>query len=184
MTPEPLFFWESCGQKDRHMSDIVELERRLTAALDRIGLGVAQLSSAAAPIDAPVDAGDTAAKIAELEAKLAEERAVNAQLEERVKALKERQDAQVTDVAQAADATKKQLVRFDRELQKLRQVNAELREINDKLRQVAETHVSEPHLINRAMQAELEALRVTRATDAAEIEAIISELRPIVGGAN
>lgn len=180
MTPEPLFFWESCGQKDRLMSDIVELERRLTAALDRIGLGVAQLSSAAAPIDA----GDTAAKIAELEAKLAEERAVNAQLEERVKALKERQDAQVTDVAQAADATKKQLVRFDRELQKLRQVNAELREINDKLRQVAETHVSEPHLINRAMQAELEALRVTRATDAAEIEAIISELRPIVGGAN
>lgn len=166
------------------MSDIVELERRLTAALDRIGLGVAQLSKGDTAEAAPAAADDSGAKIAELEAKLAEERSVNAQLEERVKALKERQDAQVSDVAQAADATKKQLVRFDRELQKLRQVNAELREINEKLRQVAETQVSEPHLINRAMQAELEALRVTRAADAVEIEAIIGELRPIVGGAN
>lgn len=166
------------------MSDIVELERRLTAALDRIGLGVAQLSKGDTAVAAPAAADDSGAKIAELEAKLAEERSANAQLEERVKALKERQDAQVSDVAQAADATKKQLVRFDRELQKLRQVNAELREINEKLRQVAETQVSEPHLINRAMQAELEALRVTRAADAVEIEAIIGELRPIVGGAN
>ncbi len=167
------------------MSEIVELERRLTAALDRIGLGVGQLvwqSESGAEPTATHE--DNSAKIADLEAKLAEERSANAQLEERVKALKERQDAQVTDVAQAADATKKQLVRFDRELQKLRQVNAELREINEKLRQVAETHVSEPHLINRAMQAELEALRVTRDADAVEIEAIIGELRPIVGGAN
>lgn len=171
------------------MSEINELERRLTAALDRIGLGVAQLSEAEAMVTSPKteaapQTDDSAAKIAALEATLAEERAANVQLEGRVQALKQRQDEQVTDVAQAADATKKQLVRFDRELQKLRQVNAELREINDKLRAAAETGVSDPHLINRAMQAELEALRVSRAADAAEIEAIITELRPIVGGTN
>jgi len=168
------------------MSDIKELERRLTAALDRIGAGVSALEAApSTPPEElnPAQGVDSAARVSELEAKLAEERDANAQLEERVRALKSRQDGQVTEMTQAAEASKKQLVRFDRELQKLRQVNAELREINDKLRSAVEDGASDPELINRAMQAELEALRVTRAADAVEIETILSELKPIIGEA-
>lgn len=162
------------------MSDIKELERRLTAALDRIGAGVSALEAAPSTSPEEQEPADSAARVSELEAKLAEERDANAQLEERVRALKSRQDGQVTEMTQAAEASKKQLVRFDRELQKLRQVNAELREINDKLRSAVEDGASDPELINRAMQAELEALRVTRAADAVEIETILSALKPII----
>jgi hypothetical protein len=35
---------------------------------------------------------------------------------------------------------------------------------------------SEPHLINRAMLTELEALRAIRLTEAAEVEAVMAEL--------
>jgi hypothetical protein len=40
--------------------------------------------------------------------------------------------------------------------------------------------VSEPHLVNKAMLAELEALRATRSADAAEMDAILEELTPII----
>jgi hypothetical protein len=51
------------------------------------------------------------------------------------------------------------------------------------LRAANETGVGEPHLINKAMMAELEALRAVRSSDRAEVDAIIAELEPIVGGA-
>ena len=69
------------------MSEITALESRLTAALDRIRAGVDSL--AVGPV---IDASSG------LEAQLAEERVANAQLEERVKALKERQDNKIAEL--------------------------------------------------------------------------------------
>lgn len=68
------------------MSQIEELQRRIIAAMDRIGAGVDVLGDA--PAAARSDNPD-------LRTALEEERLANAQLEERLKALKERHDSEI-----------------------------------------------------------------------------------------
>ena len=68
------------------MSQIEELQRRIIAAMERIGTGVEALETAS-PAAASEDA--------ELRAALDEERTTNAQLEERIKTLKERHDQEI-----------------------------------------------------------------------------------------
>jgi DNA repair exonuclease SbcCD ATPase subunit len=162
------------------MSELPELETRILAALERIKVGV---GTQAAPTPEPasvVDANVLETQVSALTAKLDEEKTANAQLEERVKLLKERQDGKLAELESNVDAGRARSSRMDRELQRLRQVNAELRDINNQLREAVSEGVSEPHLVNKAMLAELEALRATRAADAAEMDAILEELTPII----
>ncbi len=161
------------------MSDITELETRIGAALDRIEGGLGGLS--ATPVEGDtVDVAALESQVAELTGRLDEEQTANAQLEERVKLLKERQDGKLAELESNVEAGRGRATRMDRELQRLRQVNAELRDINNQLREAVTAGVSEPHLVNKAMLAELEALRATRAADAAEMDAILQELTPII----
>ncbi len=164
------------------MSDFPQLETRITTALERIRSGLDGFAAPPVVIDAPaaVDTSETTAKVAELTAQLDEEKTANAQLEERVKLLKERQDGKMAELESNVDAGRARSSRMDRELQRLRQVNAELRDINGQLREALTEGVSEPHLVNKAMLAELEALRATRSADAAEMDAILEELTPII----
>lgn len=164
------------------MSELPQLQSRIMAALDRIGTGLDGIGAAASePAQAaPTDSSALEAQVAELTAKLDEEQTANAQLEERVKLLKERQDGKMAELESNVDAGRARASRMDRELQRLRQVNAELRDNNSKLREALTAGVSEPHLVNKAMLAELEALRATRAADAAEMDAILQELTPII----
>lgn len=158
------------------MKDVEEFEHRLSAALARIKAGVDKIQT-----EPPIQAStDEASQVAELTARLEEEQMINAQLEGRVKLLKERQDGQLAELQQRVDASEARAGRFDRDLQRLRAVNADLREINDNLRQAVEQGVSEPHLVNKAMLAELEALRAVRSADAAEMDAILEALTPII----
>ncbi|MCW1951615.1 MAG: FUSC family protein [Octadecabacter sp.] len=160
------------------MSELPELETRIMAALERIKAGTATQS---APTEASdVNASALEAQVTALTVKLDEEQTTNAQLEERVKLLKERQDGKLAELESNVDAGRARSSRMDRELQRLRQVNAELRDINGQLREALSEGVSEPHLVNKAMLAELEALRATRAADAAEMDAILEELTPII----
>lgn len=191
-------------EEDRQMSEIAQFETRISAALDRIRAAAEAAGADVAPDTAQAQAAEgqadrvadqpatpdasatpeaTAApetEVAELRRQLDEERTANAQLEERVKTLKHRQDGKLNDLESAVAAGRKRAAKMDRELQRLRQVNAELREINDQLRRAVEAGISEPHLVNKAMMAELDALRATRAADAAEMDAILGELRPIL----
>ncbi len=160
------------------MSDVSELETRISDALERIRTGLTTLD--AQPVVEPEQSAATDAEVEVLTTKLDEEKTVNAQLEERVKLLKERQDGKLAELESNVEAGRARSARMDRELQRLRQVNAELRDINSKLREAVSAGVSEPHLINKAMLAELEALRATRASDAAEMDAILQELTPII----
>ena len=164
------------------MSDFPQLETRITTALERIRSGLDGFAAPPDVADAPaaVDTSETTAKVAELTAQLDEEKTANAQLEERVKLLKERQDGKMAELESNVDAGRARSSRMDRELQRLRQVNAELRDINGQLREALTEGVSEPHLVNKAMLAELEALRATRSADAAEMDAILEELTPII----
>lgn len=165
------------------MSDISILEGRITAALDRIRRGVEWMDELAASAPAlPIDAPDQGA--AALRARLEEERTVNAQLEERVRALKERQDGRLAHLEAEVAENRARLTGLDEDLQRLRQTNAELRDMAAQLREALAEGVTEPQLINRAMLAELEALRAARTVDLAEVNAVIAELRPFLGGAH
>lgn len=155
------------------MSEISELEHRITAALDRIRRGVDLL-------DVPVTGTPDVSELRALETRLEDERMVNAQLEERVRALKDRQDNKLAALEAALEDGRTKLSGLDREMQTLREANAELRDLTAQMRSALSVGVAEPELINRGLMAELEALRATRATELAEINAVLRELKPII----
>ena len=166
------------------MSEIAELERRITAALERIGQGVAALSEAPAPGAAGDGSGDAAGsaagRIAGLEEALDSERTANAQLTERVRAIKEKQETTVTHLDQRVADMTRQLDVQGLELQRMKKTNVQLRETIRTLREALETHVAEPHLINKSMLAELEALRASRLSEIAEMDEILDGLKPLI----
>lgn len=165
------------------MSDLVEYERRITAALQRVETGFALLverhmqtgmpAAAAVPPEGP----DATALREELEA----ERTANAQLTERVRAIKEKQETVIAGLERTVARLTEQLDSQGRETQRLKRINAQLTESNKSLSEAAEQGVTEPHLLNRAMMTELEALRAQRAADVAEMDEILSELKPLIG---
>lgn len=151
------------------MSEISTLESRITAALDRIRQG----------LDAPK--GPSPADEA-LTAELTAERAANAELVERVRHLKERQDTQVASLTGRVESQRTQMMKLDEELQRLRASNAQLREMNTRLR-AAVTEGLSPELLDAAVTAEVEALEAQRSSEAAELEAILAELKPLIAEA-
>ena len=158
------------------MADISQLEGRISAALDRIRQGVEGMDRA------PVGEGDAAqARIAELEAALAEEKTATAQLEERIKALKDKQESQIADLEAQAGDYRAANGALDGEIQRLTAANAELRDLNAQMSKAMAEEVAEPHLVNRAMMAELEALRAARAAEASEVGAVLADLNAALG---
>lgn len=147
------------------MSEIEELQRRIAAALDRIGQGVEGRAATGG-----------ADEVATLKQQLEDERLANAQLEERLRTLKSRQEAAQAEADAARAATVQKMAKLDRELQALRKANQQLRDNNAALREANTQGVGEPHLINKAMMAEIEGLRASSATDRAEAHMILSEL--------
>lgn len=155
------------------MSEIEELQRRINAALDRIGRGLE--AGAAATADP--------AELAEAKQALADEKLANEQLEERVKTLRDKRNALEEELEALREQNAQALSRLDGELQSLRRANQQLRDNNVALREANAAGVGEAHLINKSMMAELESLRANRAADRAETSAILSELTAVLEGA-
>ncbi|WP_341212266.1 hypothetical protein [uncultured Limimaricola sp.] len=151
------------------MTDITEFESRLSAALDRIGQGLDRIESAG-------PRGDDDALGAELDA----QQQANVELEHRLKALREEQDSRLAAFEARIEAQNAQMAELDGQLQALRHSNAELREVAGELREAMEAELADPELIDRAMAAELEALRAERDAEVAELGAVLSELKPLV----
>ena len=165
------------------MDNIAELERRITAALSRIGTGIEALSAqGGGGFDAPVATladGVAEAEIARLNEALDEERMLTAQLNERLRvvrgqdsARREALEAEVTRLTQMLDMQ-------SHEAQRLKRTVGSLRE---QLRLMAEAQAEgriEPHLINKAMLTELEALRALRAAETSELSELIAALDPL-----
>lgn len=156
------------------MSDLTDLEQRISMALDRI----AAISSGRI-----ADNADAAADQARLAQALEEEKTANAQLEERLRVVRDRADAAIAQWRQKVERLQQQLVEAEKIMVQVRGINERLREANAALRSRNEDMVGEPHLINQAMVAELEALRVARSADLAEMDAILDEMKPLIGGA-
>jgi len=155
------------------MSDIEELQRRINAALDRIGQGLEARSAV----------GADPAELAEMKQALDDEKLANEQLEERVKSLRDKRNALEEEVEALREQNAHALSRLDGELQSLRRANQQLRDNNAALREANAKGVGEPHLINTSMMAELESLRAGRAADQAETSAILSELTAVIDAA-
>lgn len=137
------------------MTTFEQLETRLAAALDRIDAGLGSLNGSS-------EAGGGS--------ELEEERLANAQLQERVRQLSDRNDEAL-----------KQIEMLDLEMQRLRKAVDQLRGSNKALREANAAGVGDAHLINKAMMAELEALRAARAAESAEATAVISAIDTLLG---
>lgn len=181
-------------------SNIAELERRITAALGRIGAGLdkwnAAAPAAAASNDAaflpgsptavsgPQASGNAdqalAAEVTKLKAALAAEKATVAQLTERLKSVKEREHSSQGQLETKVEKMTQQLDVQGLELQRMRKSTVQLREHLRVLHEAAADNMAEPHLINKAMLAELESLRATRHTETAEMDEILAELKPLI----
>jgi chromosome segregation ATPase len=153
------------------MSDIEELQRRITAAMDQVAFGLDKLGAAST--------GPDAETLRELE----EERTANAQLQERVKSMRTKSEAELAALRTQVDEGEARMDQLDVELQRVRRANTQLSDACTALRDANIEGVGEPHLINKSMLAELEALRAARAADVAEASVILSSLQPLVEAA-
>lgn len=70
--------------------------------------------------------------------------------------------------------------RLDDDLQRMRKANDQLRDSVEELRAAAEDGMADAELLNRATVAELEATRAAQATDAAEAQAVLARLEPLL----
>lgn len=149
------------------MADIVELERRIAAALDRIGRGLDGLATARdravpeapmlvdADAEAPQGGDDLRASLA---AAADREALMRAGYEQRIEKLTHQLDVQGL------------------ELQRMRKTAVTLREELRRLRESEASGITEPGQINRAMLVELDALRATRLSELAELDELAAAL--------
>lgn len=149
------------------MTDLSELERRITYALERISKAADQ------------GGGDSAA-LSELKDKLTEEQLESERLRDRIEDLKDSHGAALEALEKKLDKVRAQVARQEHDLAKLRGVNAQLRENNAKLREANAAGLADAGLINSGMGVELDALRTVQAADRAELDAVLEELRPMV----
>ncbi|MBD1205756.1 MAG: hypothetical protein H9533_16700 [Rhodobacteraceae bacterium] len=169
------------------MQDLAELERRIAAALHRIGEGVEAMSRQPMPAAAPQRDDDGAEdRIAALESELAAERVLAASLRQRIADLEDAPPAIADlppDVAALYARIDKMTAQLDvqgLEMQRMRKTVVQLRENLRGLRRAQVANLADPDQINRAMMAELEAMRVARLSEVAEMDEILSELTPLI----
>ncbi|ETA49931.1 hypothetical protein [Ponticoccus alexandrii] len=164
---------------DEDLAAAVEAARAEAAAdLDK---AVEAALAEAAPdpeedLSEPEPAADPAdpAELTALREALEDEQMANAQLQERLRALKARP---------AGGPTPEAVARLDSELQRLRKANEGLLDSSAALREANAQGLADAGLIDRAMAAELEALRAARASEVAEVEAVIGTLEPMLADA-
>lgn len=159
------------------MPTIAELERRIATALDRIGQVLAREPAGDPVAGAAEPQGDDMAALQEA---LDTERGAVAQLAERLRRVKEREvqakadlEAQIVGLTEVRD---QQGV----ELQRLRKTVAQLRDALTTQNEAVRAGVTEPQVINKSLLTELEALRVQRRSESAEMEAILAALTPLI----
>ncbi|MCR8723779.1 hypothetical protein [Frigidibacter sp. ROC022] len=174
------------------MNEISALESRLEAALERIGTAlrtpapvsdelqiaraeVDRLGDTVARLTSEVEA--TATQLAEAKQALDEEVLVTKQLKARNEALHAKLDAAEAE----AERLRGELAARDALTGQFRRVNAQLRQNNLMLREANAKGLPDAHLINKAMLTELESIRASRDAERVEIDAVLAELKPLIG---
>jgi chromosome segregation ATPase len=163
------------------MDDIAELERRILYAMERVRAGLDRLAEGAAARTELFPGTNGTAEMAILRADLEAEQAANAQLTERVRAIKDRQESVIGGLEDRVAHLTSSLEAQGAELQRQRRLNGDLTAANQRLSDAARANLSDPALLNSAMATELEALRAARQAEMAEMEEILAELKPLIG---
>ena len=158
---------------NQKLDEIDACQQRITDALDRL----------AKTVEARTDGGAAETELAELRQMLEDEKTANSQLEDRLKTQAAKRTALEEEIEALREQNAESASRLDAELQSLRRANRQLRDNNAALRDANKTGVGEPHLINKSMMAELEALRAERKADRAETSAILASLTAAIDGA-
>lgn len=156
------------------MSRIAELERRIVSALERID------RSAKALRNRPAGDPDAASQVIALRAALAKEQAANARTGQTVSTARLRRETAVGQLERRLARLTEQLDLQSLEMLRLKRANARLIESNAALREAQLESAPESVVLNRSLAAELDALQAERRAEMAEMEAILSELRPLV----
>ena len=153
------------------MTEIEELQRRITAAFDRIGQGVQMLDAAPSADALPEGALAKAdADVLRMELKAALSHS---------EALQDKLDGVQDKLAKAEPEINSTLVtELEEQIAKLKEANAELMAANEAMRG-AESGVTIEQM-DQGVVAELAALRAERAAEATEMKALLA----IVEGAN
>ena len=155
------------------MTDTSAIEARIKSALERI--------EAAAATRAPAANDGAADENEALRAALEDERLANAQLTERVKAIKDRQETTLAELEAKVERLNRTLASREDTMERLRQANDALRANNAALRAANGEGVGDPDLINAGSETELVALRAARSADRAEIDDVLGELEALIG---
>lgn len=187
------------------MSDIADLEKRLSAALDRISLGVDQISdsgraSAEVALTEQSQVREQSERIAELEAELAAERSAKSALEDRLKehltaltssatasgnadvdALNKAHAEELEYLRSVAAAEREAWQGLNSRLVRMRRTNRLMRQTAATMRKAAEEKVVDAEAINQSLQVELEALQATQELERAETDVILKTLQPLLG---
>lgn len=168
------------------MSQIEELQGRITAAMARIDAGASALAARSQASEPSPD----------LVQALEDERSANAQLEERLRALTAQhndeiaalrvdldQSSEIDGLKSQLDALDQAMGQLDTDLQQLREANGQLRASNAALRAANQEGVGDPDLINEALQADLDGLRTAHAAEIAEVGVVLAKLKPLLADA-
>jgi chromosome segregation ATPase len=172
--------------KGAFMSDqtnLAELERRITTALARIGAGLDKLDAmpdVAPEPEPPAQDRALLVEVTALKAALAREKAQVAQMAERLKSAGHRETLTEAQLEAKVEKMTQQLDIQGLELQRMRKSTVQLREHLRVLHEAAASATTEPQLINKALQAELDSLRATRHAEVAEMDEILAELKPMI----
>lgn len=152
------------------MSELAELERRINNALDKIGKGLERIAEPAA------DAGDSEELVALREA-LNDERTANAQLEERVKTLRRKDEARIKELEDEIDDLKAAASETAEQMQQLQKNNQDLTAASKDSVAAAEA-VAEAEL--QRLKHQVQKLRKARDGDRAELDEILGSLKPLL----
>ncbi|MEE2945477.1 MAG: hypothetical protein VX444_09915 [Pseudomonadota bacterium] len=186
------------------MTEIADLENRLSAALDRIAKGIDQLDAAPvaeASSESLEDQSviqDQAARIVELETALEAEKTAKAALEAELAAATSvkpdapSESADIESVNRAheeeleymrsvANAEREAWKGLNSRLVRLRRTNRLMRNNAAQIRKAAAENVVDAGAINASLEAELEALRATHEVERAETDVILKTLQPLLG---
>ena len=190
------------------MSEISDLESRISAAMDRIGRGLEGLK--AASDDVTEDQSGADAALADAQGSLEREKAHAAELQARIEELEAALEAAKADAQSARDAaseaaeeaaeTRAQesgetdeaeealdleenrdiLNQLASRLRRMRRTSRMLRASNLEMRDAMKAQLPDATLVNQSLEAELEDLKAMRAAELAEMKAVNAALRPML----
>ena len=154
------------------MSDISELESRITAALDRIAWSVEN------GLDQPAAAPTTSAPLGDSD--LAEELEIERATNQKLSAASAENMAQIERLEVRVTRLANKLEQTETENKRLENVIETLSQNNDALREANAAHQGDASTAEASANTQLEHLRALRDADRGELDDIMAELAPIV----